>query len=298
MVLGYPPTTRAASIAKRALEKLLVVRRAQRLLPAVRLAGLGHGARAASRMQEEGSTRAAGSCRARARLAASRSSCSSEPGDWQRAAAEPCRRWLGVPVSSNDFYPDLDDTAVVVWAMQPRARARAAMPTRSARALDWLVGMQSSNGGFAAFDVDNTHYQLNHIPFADHGALLDPPTERCHGARGHGCWPCRPAAGSQPRWHARSRTCAANRSRDGCWFGRWGSNYIYGTWSVLMALGAGGRRARSDPAVRARRALADALPERRRRLGREQRQLRAAGARGRASPSPAPLSRPPGRCWP
>src|ERR1019366_6431871 len=67
------------------------------------------------------------------------------------------------------------DTAVVAWAMhQSRDSARYAESVR--RALDWLVGMQSSDGGFAAFDADNTHYHLNKIPFADHGALLDPPT--------------------------------------------------------------------------------------------------------------------------
>ena len=76
---------------------------------------------------------------------------------------------------ANDYYPDLDDTAVVAWAMhQARDSARYAESVR--RALDWLVGMQSRNGGFAAFDADNTCYYLNKIPFADHGALLDPPT--------------------------------------------------------------------------------------------------------------------------
>ena len=74
----------------------------------------------------------------------------------------------------NSHYPDLDDTAVIVWAMHPARRS--ARYASAARALDWLVGMQSRNGGFAAFDADNTHYNLNHIPFADHGALLDPPT--------------------------------------------------------------------------------------------------------------------------
>jgi squalene-hopene/tetraprenyl-beta-curcumene cyclase len=76
---------------------------------------------------------------------------------------------------ANSYYPDLDDTAVVAWAMH-----EADDPIRYGdsigRALDWLVGMQSSNGGFGAFDVDNSKYYLNKIPFADHGALLDPPT--------------------------------------------------------------------------------------------------------------------------
>ncbi len=75
---------------------------------------------------------------------------------------------------SNSFYPDLDDTAVVGWAMYQQDPKHYSESIR--RAADWLAGMQSDNGGFAAFDQNNTHYYLNEIPFADHGALLDPPT--------------------------------------------------------------------------------------------------------------------------
>jgi squalene-hopene/tetraprenyl-beta-curcumene cyclase len=99
--------------------------------------------------------------------------------------------------------------------------------------------MQSRNGGWGAFDVDNDHYILNHIPFADHGALLDPPTSdvtaRCVSMLaelGHG------------REHpAIARAIAflkREQEADGSWFGRWGTNYIYGTWSVLCALNAAG----------------------------------------------------------
>ncbi|MDH5738548.1 MAG: squalene--hopene cyclase, partial [Gammaproteobacteria bacterium] len=80
----------------------------------------------------------------------------------------------------NDYYPDLDDTAVVAWAMD-RADNRDQYAENINRAASWLDGNQSSDGGFAAFDLDNTHYLLNSIPFADHGALLDPPTADVSG---------------------------------------------------------------------------------------------------------------------
>ena len=76
------------------------------------------------------------------------------------------------------YYPDVDDTAVVVTAMDRFARETGEAPygERIARARAWVEGLQSKNGGWGAFDADNCHYHLNHIPFADHGALLDPPT--------------------------------------------------------------------------------------------------------------------------
>ncbi|MGI9508755.1 MAG: squalene--hopene cyclase [Geminicoccaceae bacterium] len=148
----------------------------------------------------------------------------------------------------NDHYPDVDDTAAVVCALH------RADPERYKDAIDravaWILGMQSSNGGWGAFDVDNTHHYLNSIPFADHGALLDPPTAdvtaRCLGAlaeTGHG------------RDHpAVARAIAYLRNEqevDGSWFGRWGTNYIYGTWSVMVALNAAGEDMNADYVLRA-----------------------------------------------
>src|SRR3984885_14568985 len=118
------------------------------------------------------------------------------------------------------------------------AAQRANYAAAIARALDWLVGMQSRNGGFASFDVDGTCYYLNEIPFADHGALLDPPTEDVTArvvtvlAR----------VGREQDGPALERAIAylrATQEADGSWFGRWGTNYIYGTWSVLADLAAG-----------------------------------------------------------
>ena len=142
----------------------------------------------------------------------------------------------------NPYYVDLDDTAVIVMALD---RARRAEPTPAYdvaidRAREWVDGMQSANGGWASYDVDNTAAYLNAIPFADHGALLDPPTSdvtaRCVSMLG--------------QLGARAPTCPilargiayllAEQHPEGSWFGRWGMNYVYGTWSVLCAFAAAG----------------------------------------------------------
>jgi squalene-hopene/tetraprenyl-beta-curcumene cyclase len=100
--------------------------------------------------------------------------------------------------------------------------------------------MQSSNGGWGAFDAENEYYYLNNIPFADHGALLDPPTEdvtaRCVSML---------AQIKEPDRNSDALARAIDYLRrtqlpDGSWYGRWGMNYIYGTWSVLCALNAAG----------------------------------------------------------
>jgi squalene-hopene/tetraprenyl-beta-curcumene cyclase len=144
---------------------------------------------------------------------------------------------------ANPHYPDVDDTAVVVMAMD-RVQNTSAKGTRTdfrpaiAPAREWIVGMQSENGAWGAFDADNEYYYLNNIPFADHGALLDPPTEdvtaRCVSMLaqiGEG----KSAAVARGVDYLR-RT----QHPEGSWYGRWGMNYIYGTWSVLCALNAAG----------------------------------------------------------
>ncbi|MFW2852633.1 squalene--hopene cyclase [Sphingomonas sp. TX0543] len=138
---------------------------------------------------------------------------------------------------NNDHYPDLDDTAVVVMAMD---RAAIADRTPVDRGVEWTVGLQSRNGGWGAFDADNSHEYLNNLPFADHGALLDPPTAdvsaRCVSMLaqlGEG-------PENSPRLAAAIDYLRREQEPDGSWFGRWGVNYIYGTWSVLCALNAAG----------------------------------------------------------
>ncbi len=146
----------------------------------------------------------------------------------------------------NPHYPDVDDTAVV--GMLLHRNGNPAYAGSIARARDWIIGMQSSDGGWGAFEPENTHLYLNHIPFADHGALLDPPTSdvtaRCVSFLAQIGMPA--AAPVQARALEFLRR---EQEADGSWFGRWGTNYIYGTWSVLCALNAAGLPP-TDPAVR------------------------------------------------
>ncbi len=140
---------------------------------------------------------------------------------------------------ANPHYPDVDDTAVVAMAMDRMQNlGNANYQAAIARAKEWIVGMQSGNGAWGAFDADNEYYYLNNIPFADHGALLDPPTEdvsaRCLSMLAQLGDTQSPAA--QRAIDYLRKTQAA----DGSWYGRWGMNYIYGTWSVLCALNAAG----------------------------------------------------------
>jgi len=157
-----------------------------------------------------------------------------QPGDWRITKPDLAGGGWAFQFE-NPYYPDVDDTAVVAFAM-----AESNLPNLDEsihRATRWIVGMQSKNGGYGAFDVDNTYYYLNEIPFADHGALLDPPTTdvsaRCAMLM------ARVAKDHAEYLPALDRTIEYIRSEqeaDGSWFGRWGTNYIYGTWSVLLGL--------------------------------------------------------------
>ena len=161
-------------------------------------------------------------------------------GDW--AEARPDVRPGGWAFQYNNaHYPDVDDTAVVAMAMD-RAQKRTGETSYDeaiGRGAEWIWGLQSHNGGWGAFDADNDHYYLNNIPFADHGALLDPPTvdvsARCIGLlaqMGVGL--------DDPRMKAAVGYVEKDQQADGSWFGRWGVNYIYGTWSALCGLNAAG----------------------------------------------------------
>jgi squalene-hopene/tetraprenyl-beta-curcumene cyclase len=251
-VLGYAADDSRRTSAKHALQKLLVVTEASAYCqPCV--SPVWDTALAALAMQEEGGTAAlAGSERALEWLAERQ--LLEEPGDWQRSRPRlPGGGWAFQ--FSNSFYPDLDDTAVIVWAMR-RAREPGRYAQRIERALDWLVGMQSRNGGFAAFDVDNVHYRLNHIPFADHGALLDPPTSDVT-ARVVTVLALANRAQDRDALERAVAYLRAEQETDGSWFGRWGTNYIYGTWSVLMALAQTRLKADDVTVARAVRWLTD-----------------------------------------
>jgi squalene-hopene/tetraprenyl-beta-curcumene cyclase len=140
---------------------------------------------------------------------------------------------------ANAHYPDVDDTAVVAMAFDRIAESGLGDYAGAIdRAREWIIGMQSVNGGWGAFDADNEHYYLNNIPFADHGALLDPPTEDV-SAR---CLSMLAQLGDSKSAAAERALTYLRRTQrpNGSWYGRWGMNYIYGTWSVLSALNAAG----------------------------------------------------------
>ena len=157
------------------------------------------------------------------------------PGDWQvkDKDAEP-GGWAFE--FRNDFYPDVDDTAFVLMALQrvkypEPARMEAAM----CRGIQWLLSMQNRDGGWGAFDRDNDRKFLCNIPFADHNAMIDPSTAdvtarvvECLGRHG---WPA-----DHPVIQRAVKFLLQDQCKDGSWFGRWGVNYIYGTSGVLRAL--------------------------------------------------------------
>jgi len=162
-------------------------------------------------------------------------------GDW--AGQRPGVRPGGWAFQYNNaHYPDTDDTAVVVMAMD-RARSRLDASDRYdeaiSRGTEWIEGLQSKNGGWGAFDADNTYHYLNNIPFADHGALLDPPTVDV-AARCVSMLAQLGQTSDSPRMARAIAYLEKEQEADGSWFGRWGVNYIYGTWSALCALNAAG----------------------------------------------------------
>lgn len=239
--LGYPPEHPDAAIAWAALRKLLVEEQdrayCQPCLSPVWDTGLaGHALAEAEGGQAAPVVAANGWLREKQIL--------DVVGDWQ--AARPKARPGGWAFQyENPHYPDVDDTAVVAMLLHrqdPQAHAEAI-----GRARDWVLGMQGRDGGWGAFDADNNHHYLNHIPFADHGALLDPSTAdvtaRCVSFLAQtGMTAEAPPMARALAWLRREQEA------DGSWFGRWGTNYIYGTWSVLCALNAVGLGA-DDPAV-------------------------------------------------
>ena len=237
-VLGYPQDHPQRAIARRSVEKLLAVHEheayCQPCVSPIWDTGLTCHA-----LLEAGGERAVTRVK-RALDWLSSKQILDVRGDW--IARRPDIRPGGWAFQyANAHYPDVDDTAVVAMAMdRVQGPTGGTYSAAMERAREWIIGMQSENGAWGAFDADNEYYYLNNIPFADHGALLDPPTEdvtaRClsmltqfGGA----------AANSAPVARAVDylrRTQLA----DGSWYGRWGMNYIYGTWSVLCALNAAG----------------------------------------------------------
>lgn len=157
------------------------------------------------------------------------------PGDWmvKNSGVEP-GGWAFE--FRNDFYPDVDDTAFILMALQrvdfpDRERMEKAL----SRGLAWMVSMQNKDGGWGAFDKDNDCWVLTQVPFADHNAMIDPATSditarviECLGRFG---WPA-----SHPMIRRALAFLQHDQSDDGSWFGRWGVNYVYGTGGVIRAL--------------------------------------------------------------
>ena len=194
-------------------------------------------------------------------------------GDWAETVnAEPAGWCFEY---ANDFYPDSDDTAMALLALQSRFSStvpahealppelRVAAETRGEtrqriasieqtltaidRGLDWLLAMQNRDGGWGAFDRNNDHEFLCHVPFADHNAMIDPSTPDLTGR----VLEALAQLGRHQGDPAVDRAVAYVRriqNADGSWFGRWGVNYIYGTWQSLVGLVAAGV-ATDDPAV-------------------------------------------------
>src|SRR5690348_10065671 len=141
---------------------------------------------------------------------------------------------------NNEFYPDVDDSAMVLLGLDkvahPKERYQYSVATR---AIDWIFAMQCKNGGWASFDKDNTRMVFQHIPFADHNAMLDPPTVDITGrvlemlaAYGY--------TQDDPKIKKAIKFVLSQQEADGSWFGRWGVNYIYGTMLVLRGMQAMG----------------------------------------------------------
>ena len=141
---------------------------------------------------------------------------------------------------NNEFYPDVDDTAMVLLAFEKgRASDETKQRACEKRAVDWLLAMQGKDGGWAAFDVDNNWKILSHVPFADHNAMLDPSCPDITGRviealMRSGLQDNHPAVRRGVDYLLRAQ------EQDGSWYGRWGVNYIYGTFLALRGLRAAG----------------------------------------------------------
>jgi squalene-hopene/tetraprenyl-beta-curcumene cyclase len=155
-------------------------------------------------------------------------------GDWQVRCADGVQGGGWAFEFDNDIYPDVDDTAVVVLALlaaEPTAEVRGAIE----RARRWLTAMRSSDGTWAAFDRDNVRTLVYKLPFADFGAMLDPPSEDVTAHAVEMLTALGEPAGSPVVAPAIAYLRRAQHER-GSWFGRWGVNHVYGTWCVLSAL--------------------------------------------------------------
>ncbi|MGB8276691.1 MAG: squalene--hopene cyclase [Methylovirgula sp.] len=241
-VLGYPADDQNVVLARRSVEKLLIIKDEEAycqpcVSPVWDTALMAH-----ALMEVGGSAIEAPVGKALAWLKPLQ--ILDVTGDWAvKRPAAPAGGWAFQ--YANPHYPDLDDTAVVVLAMDRAGKSFDSIaPNEYAATIScarqWVEAMQSHNGGFGAFDADNDHSYLNYIPFADHGALLDPPTAdvtaRCISMLAQ----LGETRQNSPYLASAVDYLLSEQEKDGSWYGRWGINYIYGTWSALCALNAVG----------------------------------------------------------
>jgi squalene-hopene/tetraprenyl-beta-curcumene cyclase len=171
-------------------------------------------------------------------------------GDWsmKRPDLEPSGWYFEF---ANEFYPDIDDTAMVLKALHHTGASDAsALAATRERAVKWVLGMQSKDGGWAAFDVDNNWEFLADVPFADHNAMLDPTCPDITGRVMEGLL----LSGVSPQDPAIRRGVQyllKTQEMDGSWYGRWGVDYIYGTFLALRGLRAAGEDDREAHILRA-----------------------------------------------
>ncbi|HEX4157554.1 MAG TPA: squalene--hopene cyclase [Rhizomicrobium sp.] len=238
-VLGYAPDHPHRAIARQAIDRLLIIRDDEAYCQPC-MSPIWDTALAAHALMEVDDAPANDSVDALCEWLKARQVLDVK-GDW--ADVRPDVRPGGWAFQYNNaHYPDLDDTAVVVMALDRAEKAghlKGGYIDVIARGREWVEGLQSRNGGWGAFDADNDYYYLNNIPFADHGALLDPPTAdvtaRCIGMFVQLGEPL-----DSPKLRAAVDYLVGLQEKDGSWFGRWGVNYIYGTWSALAGLNAAG----------------------------------------------------------
>ncbi|HEV3489776.1 MAG TPA: squalene--hopene cyclase [Reyranella sp.] len=246
--LGYPPEHPHRAIARRAIDKLLVIREDEAYCqPCV--SPVWDTVLAAHALMEVGAEEAVAAARRGLEWLLPLQELEVK-GDWAERRPE-VRPGGWAFQYRNTHYPDLDDTAVVVMAMDRARREFGAgdgYDEAVSRGAEWTVGLQSRNGGWGAFDADNVDHYLNNIPFADHGALLDPPTADV-SARCISMMAQLGETADNPAMRAGLNYLRREQAVDGSWFGRWGVNYVYGTWSALCALNAAGLDA-GDPCVR------------------------------------------------
>jgi squalene-hopene/tetraprenyl-beta-curcumene cyclase len=158
------------------------------------------------------------------------------PGDWSHRNQAPPGGWFFE--HRNEFYPDVDDTCMALMVLR-HARAEVPQADQDAavqRGLTWMLGMQNADGGWASFDRDNDKRWLTEVPFADHNAMIDPSTADITGRVLESLSYFPAFTHAHPVVQQALGFLRRDQSSDGAWYGRWGVNYIYGTWQVLRGV--------------------------------------------------------------